>query len=520
MFGRGSGRRFGVDGSGSLRPGGHRPEGPRLPRPSLQDRFLSTPPADDEDDRAQRIARERPVSPIYEGGDPFRVPRGDPPKLLRDKLYDRMCDWKFHGLAELDAWMPEREWVRAVLDLIHRGFAFDREGATIRLRKRVFGEHCQSIVELLSGFTLPDRIAVPEQDDSDDEDGEDEAPVDEVGFPPEQDDGVCEIPEAERMVLDEGGKLVVSVTEYVTDTVAILARRGMGKTYLAMLVAETFLASEYEIPFVVIDPTGCWYGLAATSDGKPSPQRIVIFGGEHGHRALASTSGRVLARLVAILRIPTIFDLSSLPSEEQHRFVADFASELYLHNREALHVFVDEADIFAPQKLDGGSKHQKRCLVALDNLTRRGRFRGIGDTLISQRPAVVNKNLLSQVGATFFLQMVSPQDLDAAMSWLHDNLRADVKRECRKNLPVLGKGTAYYLRGGDKSVFKLFKVAAKETFDSSYTPKMGEVAVVPELAKLSDEDAKAIDDFLANDVVSSAVERLQDQSVEEGDDES
>jgi hypothetical protein len=439
--------------------------------------------------------------------------RGESPKLLRDKLYDRMADWAFHSLADFDEWMPEREWVKAMLDLIHRGFAFDKEKGKLRLRKRTLGEHRQSVVELLSGFTLPDRITVPGDEDEVFSEEEEAAP-----FSPEDDD-VPPVAEGEGMSLDAEGKLVVSISDFVTDTCSILARKGMGKTYLAMLIAEMFLASDFEIPFVVIDPTGCWYGLAATAEGKPSSERIVIFGGEHGHRSLASTSGRVLARLVVSMRAPMIFDLSSLPSEEQHRFVADFASELYLHNREAMHVFVDEADIFAPQKLDGGSKHQKRCLVALDNLTRRGRFRGIGGTLISQRPAVVNKNLLSQVGTMFFLQMISPQDLDAAMSWLHDNIRAEVRRDCRTNLPVLGKGTAYYMRGGDKSVFKRFKVKLKETFDSSYTPKMGDVAVVPELVKLSTEDATAIDEFLANDVVSDTARAMLEEEKEEGKEE-
>jgi len=500
------GRRFGRFGRE-----GHGPEG-RRPESSTLGDLRSVPPPEDENGPPYRVVRGHPQTPIYEGGDPFRVARGDPPKLLRDKLYDRMCDWTFHGLAEFDDWMPEREWVKAVIDLIDRGFAFDRDGIKLRLRRRVAGEHRQSVVELLSGVTLPDRIAVPGRDGHEPDDAKDDSLVG-LGFSPEDDD-VETIPEEEAMVLDTEGKLVVSSVEYVTETCSILARKGMGKTYLAMVIAEAFLASEFEIPFAVIDPTGCWYGLAALADGKPASHRIVVFGGEHGHRALASTSGRVLARLMVSMRVPMVFDLSLMPAEEQHRFVADFASELYLQNREAMHVFVDEVDIFAPQKLDGGSKHQKRCFVALDNLTRRGRFRGIGDTLISQRPAVVNKNLLSQVGTMFFLQMIAPHDLDAAMSWLHDNLRGDVKRDCRANLPVLGKGTAYYMKGGEKSVFKLFKVKTKTTFDSSFTPRMGEVVVTPELAKLSAEDATIIDEFLANDVASDTARALINEEEE------
>jgi hypothetical protein len=454
------------------------------------------------------------MTPVYEGGDPYRVDRGDPPKLVRDRLYDKMCDWAFHSLAEFDAWMPEREWVKAVVDLVHHGFAFDRKDGRLRLRRRAAGEPRQSVVELLSGVTLPDRIAAPAREAG----GEAGEAGEDVGFAPGDDDAP-KVDEAEAMVLDAEGKLVVSAADYVTDTCAILARKGMGKTYLAMLIAEFFLASEFEIPFVVVDPTGCWYGLAATAEGRPAENGVVVFGGEHGHRALAATSGRVLARMVVRLRLSAVFDLSLLPVEAQHGFVADFASELYLHNREAMHVFVDEADLFAPQKLDGGSKHQKRSLTALDNLTRRGRFRGIGDTLVSQRPAVVNKNLLSQVGTMFFMQMVAPQDLNAVDSWLHDNIRGDVKRECRAALPVLGRGVAYYMKSGDRSAFKRFKVRERATFDSSFTPRMGEEVVLPELAPISDEVARAVDEFLEADAAARATPAAGEADDDEGGDD-
>jgi hypothetical protein len=173
--------------------------------------------------------------------------------------------------------------------------------------------------------------------------------------------------------------------------------------------------------------------------------------------------------------------------------VADFCEELYLKNRTAVHVFVDEADLYAPQRLEKSSRHHGRCLAAVDNLVRRGRFRGIGDTLISQRPAVVNKNVLSQVGSMFFLQMLAPQDLDAVGTWLHANIRGEAREACRADLPLLGQGICYFMRGGDRPMFRKFSVRTKTTFDSSRTPKFNEVAVVPELRSLSDEERAALD---------------------------
>jgi hypothetical protein len=471
----------------------------RFLKPGLPGTFADGGRASAEDVGREEVVvgRRVPRAPVYAGGDLSvgHVDKIQPPRLLRDRLYDKMCDWDFHDVGEFDDWMPQREWVRAMADLVHYGFAFDREGRRFRLRKSLPGESAQSIVDLLSGATLPNRFEVPLDASPDAVTAEVEVAGEAQSFFPEEDEET-EVPLAERMVLDEDGRYVLSVLDYVTDTAGILARKGRGKTYLANVIAEEFLASEFAIPFVVVDPTGCWYGLLSEADGSPSDHRIVLVGGERGHYPLRAALGRQLARTVVAARpTPVVLDLSLLVPEDQHLLVADFAEELYHCNREALHVFVDEVDLFAPQRLNKASKHQGRCLVALDNLTRRGRLRGIGDTLISQRPAIVNKNLLSQVGTMFFLQMMAPQDLEAVESWLHDNIRGEAKHACRADLPILGRGVAYFLRGGDASIFRKFKVKTKATFDSSSTPKVGGVpVVVPRLAALHDEDRVVFDE--------------------------
>jgi hypothetical protein len=432
---------------------------------------------------------------------------------LRDKLYDRMCDWNFHTLEELDGWMPEREWVRAMLDLLHFGWAFDRRGKTLRLRKALVGEPRQSVVDLLSGITVANTVGEESgvvQVVTDGEGGvEGDSP-----FPPGGEEGDDVAPEDE-MVLDEERTMILSAPEFVPETCGILARKGRGKTYLAMVLAEELLKSEYEIPFVVVDPTGCWYGLLSDVLGEPSENRIALLGGERGHYPLPATAGRLAARTVIACRpLPVILDLSLMEISEQHGFVADFGEELYHRNLLAVHLFFDEADIFAPQKLDKASRQHGRCLAAMDTLIRRGRFRGIGDTLVSQRPAVVNKNLLSQVGAMFFLQLGAPQDLSAVGDWLHTNIRREVRDACLEELPVLGKGVSYYLRGGDRPMFRKFKVRSKTTFDSSHTPEFKEKAVVAEIGDLSAEDRATLDECYGKEVAGLVAARVVSAPVE------
>ena len=69
-------------------------------------------------------------------------------------------------------------------------------------------------------------------------------------------------------------------TEAVTETFAILAKRGAGKTYTAAVLVEELLKAGLHV--VVVDPVGVWWGLRASADGAHEGLPIVVLGGEHG----------------------------------------------------------------------------------------------------------------------------------------------------------------------------------------------------------------------------------------------
>src|SRR5437899_680610 len=91
------------------------------------------------------------------------------------------------------------------------------------------------------------------------------------------------------------GDLVLPLN-FVTKTAAILAQRRKGKTYTASVIAEEMVAAKQ--PFVALDPTGAWYGLRASADGKHEGLPVVILGGQHGDVPLERTGGRLIADLV------------------------------------------------------------------------------------------------------------------------------------------------------------------------------------------------------------------------------
>lgn len=133
----------------------------------------------------------------------------------------------------------------------------------------------------------------------------------------------------------------------VTQTFAILAMRGVGKTYTASVLAEEF--SKASLPFAVLDPTGAWWGLRAGADGKSAGYPVTILGGDHGDVPLEEAAGKVIAALLAEEAPQLVIDLSLFSKSAMRRFVADFAEELYRKNRNPLHLIMDTHEFRADQ---------------------------------------------------------------------------------------------------------------------------------------------------------------------------
>ncbi len=217
--------------------------------------------------------------------------------------------------------------------------------------------------------------------------------------------------------------------EYVTSTGGLLAVRGAGKTNAARVIAEEMFGAG--LPFVAIDPVGSWYGLRSSRDGKSAGLPIPIFGGKHADVPLERGSGELLADLVVEKRLSCILDLSTFDSEaDKKAFLLAFARRLYQKNEDPLHLFLEEADDYIPQK---PMRDEAQLLRAWENIVRRGRARGLGMTLITQRSAAINKMVLTQVETLIALRTTSPQDRKAIEAWVQYNAAS---QEIIESLPV------------------------------------------------------------------------------------
>jgi hypothetical protein len=446
------------------------------------------------------FAETRPVGVQAMMRPPARVAtettiRPAPPRLARDKVLMLLTDGCYHSAHEISnlPGMPPGAWYVALQELIEHGYKFGRRGNSLVLlveRARDVKAPAQELAVLLAGVDAT-KADLPAARPRSMEPGDDDR---EVVPAYEKDRPVRE----RRPPVDEADLLRIgdidvqlSAKEYVTSTRAILARKSSGKTYLAMVVAEELLRAERAtgapMPFVAFDPTGVWYGLSAGADGMPSSHEILRMGGRHGDYPLDFEAGSAVADMVVGLwPRSVILDVSDMLPEEQHQFFGDFGNKLYTINAKPIHLFVDEADDFMPQQVESGNKAQRRALGVGDRIVRRARVKGIGVTLITQRPAVISKNVLSQVDGIFFLNLTAPHDLEAVNAWMQPAISSSERSLALEALPSLERGEAFFIQAHKKSgAIMKFRTREKLTFDSSRTPTVDDPEPpVPSLGKV------------------------------------
>lgn len=278
--------------------------------------------------------------------------------------------------------------------------------------------------------------------------------------------------------------------EAVTETFAILGKRGAGKTSTARVLCEELLAAQ--LPVAVLDPTGVWWGLRSSADGQGDGYPVVIFGGDHADVPLQETAGAVIADVIVDQRVPAVLDLSLLTKSAARRFCIDFLERLYHRNRDPLHLVVDEADLLAPQRIPPGAE---RLLGAMDDVVRRGRVRGLGVTLITQRPAVLNKDVLGQAEVLVSLRMTGVRDVHAIDEWVRLHADEDQAREVKASLPSLPIGTAWFWSPGWLGILRRIEVRRPRTYDSSATPRPGQSR--PAVRSMAAVDLEALGEQIA-----------------------
>lgn len=258
--------------------------------------------------------------------------------------------------------------------------------------------------------------------------------------------------------------------------IAIVAKKGRGKTYTAKGIVERLLAMQRRV--LILDPLSTWWGLKSSADGESAGFPVAVFGGPHADMAMTEAMARPLARIIAGNNLPCVVDLGLMPKAAWQRIVRDMLDELFITNRDPLWIVLEEADVFAPQQPREGDS--AAVLGEVDRIARRGRAFGFRLISITQRPARLHKDVLTQLSTLIALGLSSPQDRDAIKAWVEGNADRDKAREVIDTLASLPVGEGW-VWAPDFDMLERMKFPAITTLDTSATPKAGAKRIEPKV---------------------------------------
>ncbi len=124
----------------------------------------------------------------------------------------------------------------------------------------------------------------------------------------------------------------------------------------------------------------------------------------------------------------SLLNLRGIPQEVQEIIVYKLAQDLFTarKNRDLPPFFlvVEEAHNYAPERSFGEAKSS----IVLRQIASEGRKFGVGLAVITQRPARLEKNILSQCNTQIILKMTNPHDIKAVSSSL-EGLTSEIEDE-------------------------------------------------------------------------------------------
>ena len=298
----------------------------------------------------------------------------------------------------------------------------------------------------------------------------------------------------------------------VTSTILTYGGKGMGKSNSGAVFLEEL--SKNGLRWSALDPMGVLWGLRYSADGKGSGIECLILGGPHGDIPIEPTGGAVVADLVVNESVNVIIDFSRKHTGEMWgvgeriRFVNDYGKRLYQlqgsltqgKRREPIFQLIDEAARFMPQTIRQGEVDAAKCLSTWSTIVEEGRNVGIGVGLLTQRSARLNKDVAELADVMIAFRTVGPNSVAAVMDWLGEHAPKEKIKGYVEQLRSLPRGTALVVSPGWLQIEAVIPMRARQTFDSSSTPKPGEHArkvsgkgATPDLAKYTERMKETIE---------------------------
>lgn len=266
--------------------------------------------------------------------------------------------------------------------------------------------------------------------------------------------------------IDSSNEFRLQAQTLVGRSIAVLGITGSGKTNTAAVLIEELLLNG--LPLTIIDIEGEYWGL------KEKFEVLVAGRSQHSELELGPNNAAQLAEISVSRSIPVILDLSDFTQEEAYLLLTHYFTSLWnacFTAKQPYQIVLEEAHEFIPQGMNSPLKQ------ILTRIALRGRKRGLGIILISQRSAKVEKDVLTQTSLLFLHKVVHPIDIK-----VYKDLVPLPSVEVEEMIRNLQSGEAIVIYNHEVHIIH---IRYRNTFHVSSTPTH-EPALKPKLRKLDE----------------------------------
>ncbi|MDD5182033.1 MAG: DUF87 domain-containing protein [Candidatus Nanoarchaeia archaeon] len=286
-----------------------------------------------------------------------------------------------------------------------------------------------------------------------------------------------------QLVIGDGKS--IDADKIVTGRTCIIGQSGSGKSYAVAVLCEEL--AKKNIGFCIIDTEGEYFSL------KEKYPVLWVGSDPDADVDIANIDYKTFAHKIIEKGFPTIFDISEVNNPEEA--VKSLLRELYTvetKDKKPFLVIIEEIDKFAPQK--------GKVLYEVEEISRRGRKRGLGLLVATQRPALVNKNILSQCANQIIGKLTIMNDLESVKIFFPD-------KEQLEKLPTIEPGY-FFIQGGINPTGEMVKIRKRETTHKGTTPKLVQRSAI------QSEDLKTLEvEIESKEIIEETFEEVKKQYV-------
>ncbi|WP_265107960.1 ATP-binding protein [Halosolutus halophilus] len=265
-----------------------------------------------------------------------------------------------------------------------------------------------------------------------------------------------------------GTDLYLPVVEILTGRGFVTGKSGSGKSNTASVLAEELLDAGY--PLLIVDTDGEYYGLKEEYEmlhAGADEECDIQIGPEHAEQ---------MATLALEENVPVILDVSGYLDEEvADELLRKIARQLFVKEKKLKKPFlliVEEVHEYIPE--GGGVGETGKLLI---KISKRGRKHGLGILGISQRPADVKKDFITQANWLVWHRLTWDNDTKV--------VGRIIDTEYSELVSDLNDGQAFVQTDWTEVDVRKVQFRRKRTFDAGATPGLDDFER-PELKSVSD----------------------------------